>query len=66
VAAPLAEYDVPGLGTGLLATVVAGSVGTLLLFGLCWLLALGLVPSSLRTRRTRRASSAHVAVESSG
>jgi len=63
VAAPLAEYGVPGLATGLLATVVAGSVGTLLLFGLCWLLALGLVP---RSRRSRQTSSARVAVESSG
>jgi len=66
VAAPLAEYGVPGLGTGLLATVVAGSVGTLLLFGLCWLLALGLVPRSRRSRRSRQTSSARVAVESSG
>jgi cobalt/nickel transport system permease protein len=63
VAAPLAEYGVPGVGSGLLATVLAGGVGTLLLFGLCWLLALGLVPRSPRLGET---SSAPVAVESSG
>jgi uncharacterized membrane protein YeaQ/YmgE (transglycosylase-associated protein family) len=58
VAAPLAEYTVPGLGSGLLATILAGSAGALLLFGLCWLLALGLVP------RSRQTDSAQVAVES--
>ena len=47
-------------GSGLFAMVLAGSAGTLLLFGLCWLLGLGLVP------RSRQTSSAQVAVESSG
>ncbi len=58
VAAPLAEYTVPGLGAGVLATVLAGSAGALLLFGLCWLLALGLVP------RARDTSPGQVPVES--
>jgi cobalt/nickel transport system permease protein len=60
LAAPLAEYGVPGLASGVLTTVLAGALGTLLLFGLCWLLALGLVP------RARRPSSEPVAAESPG
>jgi cobalt/nickel transport system permease protein len=58
VAAPLSEYTVPGLGSGVLPTVLAGSAGALLLFGLCWLLALALVP------RSSEKSSAQVAAES--
>jgi len=60
LAAPLAEYGVPGFASGVLSTVLAGVVGVLLLFGSCWLLALCLVP------RAGKASSAQVAVESSG
>jgi cobalt/nickel transport system permease protein len=61
VAAPLAEYTVPGLASGALATILAGSVGALLLFGLCWLLALGLVP---RSRLAPEENSAPVAAPS--
>jgi cobalt/nickel transport system permease protein len=50
LAAPLPEYRVPGVPSGALATIFAGCVGIALLFGLCWLLALALVP------RARRAS----------
>jgi cobalt/nickel transport system permease protein len=60
LAAPLAQYGVPGLASGVLTTVLAGGLGILLLFGLCWLLALGLVP------RTARPSSEPVVAESSG
>jgi len=38
------SHGIPGIVSGVLATVLAGCVGTLLLFGLCWLLALALVP----------------------
>ena len=63
LSAPLADYRVPGLGLGVLTTVVAGGLGTLLMFGLCWLLALALVP---RSRRVAEPSTSQVAVESSG
>jgi cobalt/nickel transport system permease protein len=59
--APFSEYGIPGLVSGVLATVLAGCLGTLLLFGLCWLLALVLVP-----RPPRSAESPGVPVESSG
>jgi cobalt/nickel transport system permease protein len=41
---PLLDYAIPGLGTGALTTLLAGAFGTLSVFGLCWLLALLLVP----------------------
>jgi len=59
--APLSEYGVPGVVSGVLATVLAGCLGTLLLFGSCWLLALALVPRPPRVSQPPR-----VAVESSG
>jgi cobalt/nickel transport system permease protein len=43
-AAPLPEYVVPGLGSAVSSTVIAGSVGTLLAFGLAYLLARFLTP----------------------
>ncbi|HET7542282.1 MAG TPA: energy-coupling factor ABC transporter permease [Polyangiaceae bacterium] len=55
VLAPLAEYGIPGVVSGVLATVLAGCIGTLLLFGLCWLLALSLVPRSARAAEPSRA-----------
>jgi hypothetical protein len=74
--APFSEYAIPGLVSGVLASVLAGCLGSLLLFGLCWLLALLLVPrpprsarSARSTRSTRSAGStepSRVAVESSG
>ncbi len=60
--APFANYALPGLGSGWLSTVVVGCFGTLLLFGLCWLLALGLVPRSVRVGSGPRP----MPVESSG
>src|SRR6188768_3824988 len=59
--APLAEYGVPGVVSGVLATVLAGCIGTCLLFGLCWLLASALVP-----RSNGASEPSSVAVESSG
>jgi len=61
--APLSEYGVPGIASGVLATVLAGCVGTLLLFGSCWLLALALVPRPPRPSDTEPSG---VPVESSG
>jgi hypothetical protein len=61
---PLSNYGVPGLGSGVLTTIVAGSIGTLLLFGLCFLLARVLVPRA-RAVAEPDASSAPVTVESS-
>ncbi|MEO6603879.1 MAG: energy-coupling factor ABC transporter permease [Polyangiaceae bacterium] len=60
---PLAAYRVPGLASGALTTIFAGCVGTVLLFGLCWLLALALVP---RRRGASKSSPATVPAESSG
>ena len=59
--APFSEYGIPGVASGLLASVLAGCLGSLLLFGLCWLLALLLVPRPPRSNEPSR-----VAVESSG
>jgi cobalt/nickel transport system permease protein len=59
--APLSQYAVPGLVSGVLATVLAGCLGTLSLFGLCWLLALALVPRAARAAEARA-----VVAESSG
>lgn len=63
--APLAEYRIPGLGTGALATIAVGCLGALLLYGLCYLLAFALLP---RPRRALAASgdARPVIVESSG
>jgi len=58
---PLSQYGVPGVASVALAGVLAGCLGTLLLFGLCWLLALALVPRPPRSTQPSR-----VAVEASG
>jgi cobalt/nickel transport system permease protein len=58
--APLAAHGFEGVVSGVLATMLAGCFGTLLLFGLCWLLALALVPRSPRAAERARV------VESSG
>jgi cobalt/nickel transport system permease protein len=47
---PLADYGVRGLGPGAFPTIVAGSVGTLVAFGLAWLLALLLTPRGSAAR----------------
>jgi cobalt/nickel transport system permease protein len=47
--APFAEYGFPSVVSGGLAAVLAGCLGTLLLFGACWLLALALVPRPARS-----------------
>jgi cobalt/nickel transport system permease protein len=44
LAALLPEYRFPGVGSAALSTVVAGAVGTLVAFGLAWLLASLLTP----------------------
>jgi cobalt/nickel transport system permease protein len=61
LSAPFSEYGVPGVVSGALATVLAGCLGTLLVFGLCWLLALALVPRPPRSTEPPR-----VPAESSG
>jgi len=55
--APFAEYTLPGLGTGVLATVLVGVCGALLIFGLCWLFALLVVPRRRTPAAPERASS---------
>jgi len=55
----LAEYGLSGVVSGVLATLLAGCLCTLFLFGLCWLLALALMP-----RPARSSERARVAVES--
>jgi len=59
--APLSQYGVPGIVSGVLATGLAACFGTLALFGLCWVLALALVP-----RKGREAEARAVVAESSG
>jgi cobalt/nickel transport system permease protein len=39
LAAPLPDYQFPGVGSAALSTVIAGVAGTLVAFGLAWLLA---------------------------
>jgi len=52
LAAPLPGYAVPGIGSTALSTIIAGGVGTLVAFGLAFLLARSLAPGgSPRARR---------------
>ncbi len=44
VAAPVPDYEMPGIGSAAVATALAGVVGTLVVFGLAWWLARVLVP----------------------
>jgi cobalt/nickel transport system permease protein len=55
--APFADYTLPGLGTGVLATVLVGACGALAIFGLCWLFALLVVPRRRSPAVTDRATS---------
>lgn len=51
LAAPLPDYQFPGIGSAALSTVIAGVAGTLVAFGLAWLLASVLTrPSGTRAR----------------
>jgi len=43
IAAPMPEYKIPGIGSAVLATSLGGAAGTLVVFGLSWLLARALV-----------------------
>jgi cobalt/nickel transport system permease protein len=52
LAAPLTDYRVPGVGSAALSTVIAGTAGTLVAFGVAWLLAVVLTP--------RRGTRAHL------
>ena len=42
---PAPEYQLPGIGSAVVATSLAGLIGTLLVFGLAWVLARVLVPT---------------------
>lgn len=53
VPAPIPDYEMPGFRWGTLGTSIAGAVGTIVVFGLAWLLARALVP---RTGRDGAAS----------
>jgi cobalt/nickel transport system permease protein len=46
----LSDYKMPGIGSAGLATSIAGATGTILVFGLAWVLARVLVPKPLRRR----------------
>src|SRR5580658_2465960 len=48
LSAPLEGYAVPGMGSGLRTTALAGALGTLLVFGACLVLGLGLSPRRMR------------------
>jgi cobalt/nickel transport system permease protein len=48
--APVPDYKMPGISSEGLATSIAGATGTILVFGLAWLLASVLVPKSMRRR----------------
>ena len=48
VPTPKANDELPGLGWGALETSVAGAAGTIVVFGLAWLLARALVPRTDR------------------
>jgi cobalt/nickel transport system permease protein len=61
--APLSASGFPRIVSGVVASALAGCLGTLLLFGLCWLLARALVPRPPRSPATEPSA---VAVESSG
>lgn len=45
---PMPDYEMPGLRGSVLATSIAGAVGTIVVFSLAWLLARALVPKSPR------------------
>jgi cobalt/nickel transport system permease protein len=42
--APMSDYTLPGLHGSVLGTAIAGALGTVIVFGLAWLLARALVP----------------------
>ncbi len=46
--APMSDYKLPGISKEALATSLAGAVGTLVVFGLSWVLAMALVPRQKR------------------
>jgi len=46
LAAPVSDYELPGIGSPVVATALAGAIGTLVVFGLSMLLARLLVPKS--------------------
>lgn len=55
--APFPDYSLPGLGAGVLATVLVGASGALLIFGLCWLFARLVVPRRRGSAATESATS---------
>jgi cobalt/nickel transport protein len=48
LSAPLQDYALPGMRSGLRTTALAGALGTLLVFGACLVLGLGLSPRRMR------------------
>ncbi len=46
VASPLSDYRVPGVGSASVATAIAGCIGTIVVFGLGWLMARILAPNA--------------------
>jgi cobalt/nickel transport system permease protein len=54
VASPMMEYRIPGIGSPVAATMIAGAAGTILVFILSYLLGRTLVPGSLPHSPTRK------------
>jgi hypothetical protein len=55
--APMSGYATPGVEWGVLGTSLAGAAGTVVVFGLAWLLARALVPRTDRPAAARFDSS---------
>jgi cobalt/nickel transport system permease protein len=53
LSAPLQDYAVPGIGSGVRTTALAGALGTLLVFGACVVLGLVLSPRRMRDEPKR-------------
>jgi cobalt/nickel transport system permease protein len=49
IPAPLADYAVPGMGSPVFSTIIAGCIGTVIAFGLAYLLARLLTPAKRST-----------------
>ena len=51
LAAPISDYALPGMHSAIVATALAGVIGTVIVFALSWVLARVLIPSSTSESR---------------